>query len=108
MKKHNIFKVVLITILVLMLFTWILPAAAFQNGYVEQGRIQMGLFDLFNYPITTVSYFGYLAIYILVVGGLYGVLNKISAYRVFLDKLVATFKGKEKVVLSILMYYLQY
>ncbi|MBQ2639589.1 MAG: hypothetical protein IJF92_02380 [Bacilli bacterium] len=103
MKKHNIFKVVLITILVLMLLTWILPAAYYQNGYIDQGRIQMGLFDLFNYPITTISYFGYLALYVLVVGGLYGVLNKISAYRVFLDKLVATFKGKEKIVLSVLM-----
>ena len=103
MRKHNIFKVVLITILVFALLTWILPAAYYSNGYVDQGRIQIGLFDLFNYPITTISYFGYLAIYVLVVGGLYGVLNKISAYRVFLDKLVATFKGKEKVVLSVLM-----
>ena len=103
MKKHNTFKVVLITILVLMLLTWILPAAYYSNGYVDQGRVQMGLFDLFNYPITTISYFGYIAVYILVVGGLYGVLNKISAYRVFLDKLAATFKGKEKVVLSIIM-----
>lgn len=103
MKKHNTFKVVLITILVLMLLTWILPAAYYQNGYVDQGRVQMGLFDLFNYPITTISYFGFIAIYILVVGGLYGVLNKISAYRVFLDKLAATFKGGEKVVLSIIM-----
>ena len=103
MKKHNTFKVVLITILVLMLLTWILPAAYYSNGYVDQGRVQMGLFDLFNYPITTISYFGYIAVYILGVGGLYGVLNKISAYRVFLDKLAATFKGKEKVVLSIIM-----
>lgn len=103
MKKHNTFKVVLITILVFMLLTWILPAAYYSSGYVDQGRVQMGLFDLFNYPITALSYFGYIALYVLVVGGLYGVLNKISAYRVMLDKIVAKFKGKEKVVLSIIM-----
>ena len=103
MKKHNTFKVVLITILVFMLLTWILPAAYYSSGYVDQGRVQMGLFDLFNYPITAISYFGYLAIYVLVVGGLYGVLNRIPAYRIILDKLVAKMKGKEKVWLSVIM-----
>ncbi len=103
MKKHNTFKVVLITILVFMLLTWILPAAYYSSGYVDQGRVQMGLFDLFNYPITAISYFGYIALYVLVVGGLYGVLNKIDAYRVLLDKLVAKSKGKEKVWLSVIM-----
>ena len=103
MKKHNTFKVVLITILVLMLLTWILPAAYYSSGYVDQGRVQMGLFDLFNYPITTISYIGYISLYVIVVGGLYGVLSKIDAYRSLLDKLVAKFKGKEKIVLSVIM-----
>lgn len=103
MKKHNTFKVVLITLLVLMLLTWILPAAYYSGSYVDQGRVQMGLFDLFNYPVTAISYFGYIAAFILVVGGFYGVLNKIGAYRKMLDKLRAAFKGKEVVVLSIMM-----
>lgn len=103
MKKHNTFKVVLITLLVLMLLTWILPAAYYSGSYVDQGRVQMGLFDLFNYPVTAISYFGYIAAFILAVGGFYGVLNKIGAYRTMLDKLTAAFKGKEVVVLSIMM-----
>ena len=103
MKKHNIFKVVLITILVLVLLTWILPAAYYSGSYIDQGRVQMGIFDLFNYPVTAISYFGYIAMYVLIVGGFYGVLNKIGAYRTMLDKLVSKFKGKEVVVLSIMM-----
>ena len=103
MKKHNTFKVVLITLLVMMLLTWILPAAYYSGTYVDQGRVQMGLFDLFSYPMTSISYFGYIAAFVLVVGGFYGVLNKIGAYRTMLDKLVAKFKGKEVVVLSIIM-----
>ena len=58
MKKHNTFKVVLITLFVIMLLTWILPAADYSGSYDDQGRIQMGLFDLFNYPVTAISYFG--------------------------------------------------
>ena len=55
MKKHNTFKVVLITILVLVLLTWILPAAYYSGSYIDQGRVQMGIFDLFNYPVTAIS-----------------------------------------------------
>ena len=103
MKKHNTLKVVLITILVLLLLTWILPAAYYSSGYVDQGRVQMGLFDLFSYPLTALSYFGYIAMFILVIGAFYGVLNKIGAYRSLLDSMVKHFKGKEKLVISIIM-----
>ena len=103
MKKHNTVKVVLITILVLMLLTWIFPAAYYSGGYVDQGRVQMGLFDLINYPITSLSYFGYIALFVIVVGGFYGILHKIPAYRNLLDRFVAKCKGKEFIVLSIIM-----
>lgn len=103
MKKHNTVKVVLITMLVFMLLTWILPAAYFQTEYIEQGRVQMGLFDLFNYPLTAVSYFGFIALFIIMVGGFYGILYKIPAYRTFLDKIVAKVAGKEIILLSVIM-----
>ena len=100
MKKHNIVKVVLITMLVFLLLTWILPAAYYSGQYTEQGRVQMGLFDLFNYPLTALSYFGYISFFIILVGGFYGVLYKIPAYRTFLDKIVTKVQGKEKFVIS--------
>ena len=103
MKKHNTVKVVLITLLVILLLSWILPAAYYSSGYVDQGRVQMGLFDLFAYPTTTLSYFGYIALFMLVVGGFYGVLNKIGAYRKLLDNISNSFKKNGKLVLSIMM-----
>ena len=103
MKKHNISKVVLVTMLVFMILTWILPAAYYSGEYTDQGRVQMGLFDLFNYPLTALSYFGYIAFFVILVGGFYGILYKIPAYRIFLDKIVDAVKGKERVVLSILV-----
>lgn len=103
MKKHNTVKVVLITMLVFLLLTWILPAAVYSGQYVDQGRTQMGLFDLLNYPFTSLSYFGYIAFYVILVGGFYGVLYKIPAYRSFLDRIVTMFKGKEKICLSVMV-----
>ena len=103
MKKHNAVKVVLITLLILLVLSWIFPAAYYSSQYVSEGRVQMGLFDLFNYPITSLSYFGYIALFFVLVGGFYGILNKIPAYRTFLDKIVSIFDGKEKVFISIVM-----
>lgn len=102
-ENHNVVKVVLITTLAFMLLAWILPAAYYSSGFIDQGRIQMGLFDLFNYPLTALAYFGYISLFVLAVGGFYGVLYKIPAYRSFLDKIVAVCKGKENIVLSVMM-----
>ena len=103
MKKHNTIKVVLITMLVFLLLSWILPAAYYSGQYVDQGRVQMGLFDLFNYPLTALSYFGYIGLFIILVGGFYGILYKIPAYRTFLDRIVKLFEGKEKIALGIMI-----
>ena len=103
MKKHNTIKVVLIAVAVFLLLSWIIPAAVYSNGVVDQGRVQMGLFDIVNYPVTVLSYFGYIAMYILVIGAFYGVLNKIPAYRTFLENVAHIFKGTEKFGLIIIM-----
>lgn len=102
MKKNKIIKVVLVTVLVLMLFTWIFPAAYFSGEYTEQGRIQMGIFDLFNYPVTALSYFGHIALFLLIIGGFYGVLYKIPAYNSFLNKVSDKLKKNGKFVISLI------
>lgn len=103
MKKHNTIKIVLGTILICVLLTWILPAATFSSEFTDQGRIQMGLFDLFNYPLTAISYFGYISFYMIVVGGFYGILYKIPAYRNMLDNMANCFKKHGIVFISIVM-----
>ena len=103
MKKNNTIKVVLITTIVLLVLSWIFKAAYFQGKFVDQGRVQMGLFDLFNYPLTALSYFGYVALYLIAVGGFYGILYKIPAYRNLLDKISGAFKNKGMLFLSIVV-----
>ena len=103
MKKHNALKVVIITLLLFALITWILPCATYQTEYTEVGRYQVGLFDILSYQSTVFGYFGYIALFVLVVGGFYGVLYKTGAYRRMLDSLVKKFKGKEVICLVIVM-----
>ena len=103
MKKHNLFKVIGITIIVTILLTWIFPITYFGYSLTEEARMQVGLFELFAYGPTIFNYFGSVIFYVLVVGGFYGVLHKIDGYRNLLDKIVDKFKGKENIFLSVVM-----
>jgi len=107
MKKDNLFKVSLFMIALVFIFTWIFKVGTIDmyttQAYAEYDRQQLGIIPFFNYFIDVFSYFGDVLLFILCVGGFYGVLYKIPAYRVMLDKIVAKLKGKEFVFLAIVM-----
>ena len=103
MKKHNTIKIILGTVLVCFLLTWIIDAAYFSKEFVNQGRVQMGLFDLFSYTLTSLSYFGYISLYILAVGGFYGILYKIPAYRNMLDAMANKLKKHGIITIVVIM-----
>lgn len=104
MKKYNTLFVVLSTILLVAVLTWLLPITYISGSeFVVEARNQIGLTELFTYPTFTVYNFIYILVYTLMVGALYGVLNKTGAYRQMLDKLVAFLKGKEILFASILV-----
>ncbi len=95
MKKHSLFKMIGITILVAVLLTWIFPITYFGYELVESPREQFGLFDFAEMGKTTFTYFGSLIFYVLAIGGFYGILGKTNGYRNLLDKIANKFKGKE-------------
>lgn len=104
MKKHNILKVVLLSIFIVFLCTWIFPIAYVNyDQLVESTREQLGLFDLFSYPLIAFNFFSHIFLYVLVCGLLYGVLYKIPAYRVLLEKIKKGFEGREWIFLSVTM-----
>lgn len=103
MKKHNLLKVVLFSILVVCLCAWIFPTASYSGEFIVGDKAQIGLFDLTSYPMIIFSYFGYVAFYILCIGAFYGVLSKIPAYRKLLDKIADGFNGHETIFLSLVV-----
>ncbi len=103
MKKHKVLKVAIITLLICALLTWIIPCATYQMEYSEIGRYQVGLFDILSYQSTVLGYFGYVALFVLVVGGFYGVLFKTGAYRAMLDSICKKFKGKEAIFVIVII-----
>ena len=103
MKKHNALKVVLVSLVLFLILSWIIPAEYYSGQFMDQGRVQMGLFDFFEYPLTAISYFGYVPLYLLFVGGFYGVLYKIPAYRNLLDKVAAKAKAHNKITIILMV-----
>ena len=104
MKRHNLFKVVMITIFVAVLLSWLFPVTYLSSNsgqLVEEARDQVGAFDLMTYLGVAIQYFSYVAIYILAIGGFYGLVFKLPAYRNLIDKMVKVFDGKEWLFIGI-------
>ena len=99
MKKHGLTKILGVMLLLLVVLSFVL------NGRNDT-KYFIGVLDLpLNY-IKSIYYFFYLAIYVLCLGGFYGVLEKTTAYKKLVDKMASTVKplGKKFIFLTILVF----
>lgn len=100
MKKYSMFKVLMITLLLVAVATWFLPITSISTAsqtaeFVTQDSIKLGLFTVFTNLSIAFQYFCSTMIYVVAIGGLYGVLHRIPQYRMLLDKIVRGFDNKE-------------
>ncbi len=107
-EKHDLFKMVMIVLLLVVVFSWIMPYTYFTGGAFDstQGITRVGFFDLSTYGMLGFYYFTTFFIFLFVVAGFYKFVGSIPAYQVMTDKIAGVFKGKEKVlaVISIVVY----
>ena len=100
MKKHGLLKILGILLLLLIIVSYILPG--------RQGTIAYtGLADVFiNYFGIVLQNFCYIVIFVLIVGGFYGLLNKTPAYKKLLDSIVTKVKplGKKFIFITIILF----
>lgn len=102
MKKHNLLKVVLLTLLLVILGSWFLQVSKVSGTeFTTVESTKIGLFTLTSYIEIIFRIFSPIIVYVLAVGGLYGVLYRIPQYRLLLDKIANGFKGKEWLFMSI-------
>ena len=95
MKKYHTLLVVTISILFVMLLTWILPITYLNGELIAADRMPAGVFSTLTYSLFTFYNFIYVFLYIIFTGALYGLLNKTSAYRVLLDRIVKRVKTRK-------------
>ena len=94
--KNDIAIAIGAMILLAIILTWIIPYGYFSNAmYYEYGMNRVGLTDL-----TTLAYYSaYFAIdkvvFLLILGGFYGLLAKTSSYQKIITTIAKKLKGKE-------------
>jgi len=95
MKKHSLFKSMMIVLLLVLILTYFIPARTGEVSYLPFG-------DVVTNAIQSYYYFFDTAVFMLVLGAFYGVLTKTEAYKKLLDKIVVKVKPMSKKFILIL------
>lgn len=101
-KKSDKVLIILLFIVAIAVLSWIIPQGFFSYGvYSGMDTVRAGIFDVFIQIIFAV-YYNYVDIlFILLVGGCYGVISKTKAYRKLVDKTAKLIKGKEHIAMIV-------
>lgn len=94
--KNSLFKISLIVFVAIVFLSWIIPVGEYKNGVFTLGEITpVGIFDLPLIPLTVLDLALPTIIFIIMVSGFYGVVNKTGAYSKMINHFVNKLKGKE-------------
>ena len=99
MKKHGLLKIIGVILLWVMIASFALDGRSEVKDYIGFGDVMLN-------GAQSLYYFFYIAIFILSIGGFYGVLNKAPGYKKLLDNIVTKVKpiGRKFVLVTILMF----
>ena len=107
MKKNNLLKVILITFLIFIILSWFIGGGLFYKGtfYKADTSTALGIGDMFSLPFQAFYLYAEYGVIFLVIGGLYGVLNKTGAYHNIIKKIAGWFSKKKNlaIILSSLL-----
>ena len=102
MKKYSLLKALGICFFVLVVLSFIIPTGTLSLGTFTEGTTEpIGFFEWFSAPLNTIINYGMYGIIFLLIGGLYGVLNKTGVYTNIIKSVKEKYKGKEKKFLTI-------
>ena len=107
MKKKDKIFILLAILVVVAVFTWILPVGVYgtvneaTSLSTESGIMRLGIIELLYIIPFAINYAGNDIIYLFIIGGLYGVLSKTSAYRKLVSNTVKLIRGKENIAMLV-------
>lgn len=102
-KKNDKIIIIFGMMLVYILLSWCINGSMYESGnLVDLGKIRLGLYDIFPIIYSAFTYKLSDVIYILSIGGCYGVLKNTKNYRKLVDKTSKLIKGKEMFVVPVI------
>lgn len=107
MKKNDLTKVIGISFLVFVVLSWIIKAGSYSSGVFTAGELSpVGIYDIVKIVLGIFGNYTIYGIIFLLIGALYGVMNKTGVYSDMIKKFTKHSKGSEKrfLVLSIVLF----
>ena len=95
-KKYGLFKVLTVLLLLVVVATYFIDSRQGEVSYLALGDVFLNYIQSFYYFFDT-------AIFILAVGGFYGLLNRIPAYKKFVNGIASKVADKDKGKLFIIL-----
>ena len=103
-KSDDKLKWIGIALLVSILFSWIFKSGYFNAGeFYDQGLKTVGITDVSAILYFAISFNITIIIYLLLLGGMYGILAKTKGYDALVNKFAKSINGKEILVAIIMM-----
>lgn len=86
-KKYDKIKILIISLLIYSILSWFLQSYMYESGeIVSKGWFRVGLYDLVAVAFSGITYAIKDVIYLLAVGGTYGILSKAESYKRIVNK----------------------
>lgn len=105
MKKHNLFKIISIMILVFVVLSWIIPTGYLSGTEIVKSEelTRIGIWNIFNLFSVSLSSFAIYPVYIIMVGVFYVVLNKTGVYQRVIASVAKVVKKRPKLSIAIII-----
>ena len=99
MKKHGLLKILGAILLLVVIASFALTGRTDVKDFIGLGDVMFNLFK-------SLYFFFYIVLFVLSIGGFYGVLNKVPAYKKLQDNIVTKLKplGKKFILVTILVF----
>ena len=100
MNKKKLFKTIIITLLIFIGLTWVIKTGTYSDAgaYTEGSFMPYGIANIFLVPLQCFQTFSQYGVYILIVGGFYGILKQTGAY----DKIVSKCAKNNKITFMVI------
>ncbi len=106
-KKNDLVKVAVISFLIFVVLSWIIPIGSYSSGTFTAGELApLGIYDVVKIVLGIFGNYTIYGLIFLLIGALYGVMNKTGVYSNLVEGIAKKFKGKEKrfLIVSIVLF----
>ena len=101
-KKYELFKLITIMILISVVLTWLIPAGSYATtGYTNQGMLRFGLHNIELLVYQAYSMGAGKILFLLALGGFYGILSHLNAYENIVTSLAKKFSKHKEITIVI-------